>query len=306
MAGSFACMRSIGSWDRPAPEDDSIVSGRLLGVGNPLLTANNSPSEPSEPGVWWPDRMIHRWILLVMGGMVGGLFALALSTTRTPQYEAAAVLQIGVDYPRVVELDEVPENRVLDRVAALIASDTTIALTARDLQDRYGQDPAWSSAAELRSHVRLDRKTSAWNLVGIAETPETAARIADAWMDVSKSELDQAMDHAWEALRLQSSAIILACSQVSQGASTEFFWQCLATGPNLDPAQTAALRREIGLSRGVTPILSYEPIRKAVPASSPVVWARAPLIVGGAVAGIILGVFLAVLLPSNRKASTSP
>jgi hypothetical protein len=298
-------MQSIGNWDRLAP-DDGVVSGRLLDCGEALLTANNSPSEPSESGVWWPDRLIRRWVLLVIGGVVGGLFALALSTTRPPQYEAEAVLQIGVDYPRVVELDELPENRVLDRAAALIASDTTIALTTDRLQARYGQDPAWSSAAELRSHTRIDRETSAWGLVGIAETPEAAARIADAWLEVTQAELDQAMDHAWEALRLQSAAIILACSELSQGDSTDFFWQCIATGPNLDPARTAALRREIELSRGVSPILSYEPVRRAVPASSPVVWARAPLIVGGAVAGIILGGFLAVVLPSTRKASTSP
>ena len=132
-----------------------------------------------------------------------------------------------------------------------------------------------------------------------------AALIANTWLDVSQSELDEAMDHAWQALRLQSSVIVLACSEMSEGASSDFFWECLATGPVLDEARVEVLRQELELSRGVAPIVSYGSVQAAVANSLPVVWDRAPLVAGGALAGMIVGAVLALAVPRRPRPSRS-
>jgi hypothetical protein len=264
----------------------------------------DSPNDSTDSFDWRPDRLIRRWLWVAAGGVAGALLALVLSACLAPIYEASASLALGIDYPRTAPLDELSEIRVLDRVAALVTSDATLALVAQELQDRHGSQAAWSSAAELRKHTRLDRK-AAWDFVGIAEDPEDSARIANAWMDVSRSEINEAMDHAWQTLRLQSAVIVLACSEMSEGASSDFFWECLATGPVLDEAQVEALRQELEQSRGVTPIISYEPVQAAVADTSPVVWDRAPLVAGGALAGMVVGAVLALAVPRRPTAARS-
>lgn len=215
------------------------------------MTNTESPMASPEIAGWRPDRVIRHWHWVATAGIAGALLALALATTRPPVYESAAVLAIGLDYPRTALLDELSENRVLDRIAALAVSDATIELVARQLQEGNSPQVAWSSPAELRRHTRLDRKASAWNFVGIAETPEDSALIANAWMEVTRAELDEAMGHAWQSLQLQSAVIVLACSEMSEGASSDFFWECLATGPVLDESRVAQLRREIELRKSV-------------------------------------------------------
>jgi hypothetical protein len=128
-----------------------------------------------------------------------------------------------------------------------------------------------------------------WKLVGIAADPQAAARLADAWLEVSLGELDEAMLHAWRALELQSAPIVVACSEMAHGAPVEFLWECLAAAPSPGPTVVAELRREIELSRGVLPVLSYTAQRRAEPPGSPVVWARGPLMGGGALFGVLLG-----------------
>jgi hypothetical protein len=267
------------------------------------MTNTESPMASPEIAGWRPDRLIRLWYWVAIAGFAGALLALALSTTRAPIYEASAEMAVGVDYPRTAPLDLLAENRVLDRVAALVTSDATLALVADRLKSLHGPQAAWSSPPELRPHTRLDRKASAWNFVGIAESPEDSARIANAWMDVTRAELDEAMGHAWQSLQLQSSVIVLACSEISEGASSDFFWECLASGPVLDNSKVERLRREIELSRGVLPIVSYEPTRRAVPDPSPILWDRPPLIVGGALAGMIVGGLLVLGAASSRRAS---
>ena len=264
-----------------------------------------SPIPSPQTADFRPDRLIGRWYFVAVAGVLCGLAALALSAARPQVYEAAAVLAVGIDYPRAAPLDELSENRVLDRAAALVSSDTTLTLVAEELQRRHGPLAAWSSPVEVRAHTRLDRKAAAWEFVGIAGDPEAAADIANAWLHVSVTDLDAAMDHAWQALRLQSQVIVLACSEMSMGASSDFFWECLATGPVLDEGDVEALRHELELSRGVAPIISYQPVQAAIPSSSPVVWDRAPLVAGGALAGIILGALLVLGWPAPTKASGS-
>jgi len=261
-------------------------------------TANGLP----DAVLWPPERVIGRWPWIVLGGIAGALVALALSTSRTPVYDASAAMEIGIDYPRTAPLDLLAENRVLDRVAALVTSDDTLALVADRLDTLHGPQPAWSTPAALRSHVRLDRKAATWEYVGYADTPDAAAAIADAWLDVSLSELDEAMAHAWETLKVQSAVAVLACSGMSTGATADSFWECLATGPVLTEQQVSALREELALSRGILPIVSYHKVRAATASEAPVVWDRGPLVVGGAVAGMAAGVVLAlVVLPAARQ-----
>lgn len=260
------------------------------------------PNNPSDSVSLRPDRLIGRWSWIAIAGLAGALLALALSTTRAPIYQASAAMAIGVDYPRTEPLDLLAENRILDRVAALITSDTTLALVADRLDARFGPELAWSTPAALRAHVRLDRKAATWEFVGIADRPDVAADIAQIWLEVSLAELDEAMDHAWESLKRQTAPIALACSELSEGASSESFWECLATGPVLTDEQVSELRSELALSRGVLPVVSYQAVRGAVASETPVVWSRIPLVVGGAVAGMTVGVVLAwVVGPVGRS-----
>ena len=166
------------------------------------VTDPMSPAPDMPP--WRPRQLVRRWPWIVLAGLAGALIGLLLSQTRPPQYESSAVMAVGIDYGRTAPLELIVEDRVLSQVAALITSDRTLTLLSETLRGDMGDDPAWSDPAELRRHVRLDRKLAEWHLAAISEDPRTASQVANAWMEVSLAELDEAMDHAWEAQRLQS------------------------------------------------------------------------------------------------------
>lgn len=246
-------------------------------------------------------RIIRRWTWITLGGIAGALLAAIFAQTRPPVYEASAVLAVNLDYPRLVPLDLIVEDRLLNRVARVLTSDQTLDLVAAQLTGVFGESRAWSTRDELRRHLRLDTKLADWNLIGISEDPVEAAVLANTWAEVSLAVLDAAYDHAWAALALQEAPLVISCSELATGAPVSFFWECLTVGTRQSAEETEALRAELRLSRGVTPGLTYEAAEAAIVPGEPVVWSRGPLILSGMLLGLILGTVLAASMrPRGR------
>lgn len=235
------------------------------------------------------DRIVDRWPWVFLAGILGGILALALSLMLRPVYEASASIGVSIDYGRIPPLALVVEDRVLRRAADLLTSTSTVERVRRTLVERFGEDPAWASSAELRRQMRVDAMLSEWKLVATGTDPELAAAIANAWAEVGLDELESASGHAWEAMRIQSAPIVVACAELVVGAPLETLWECLGAGPPLTPDAVSRLREEVRLSHGVLPILSFELAGWASQPTSPVVWNRTQLVVTGMVVGLMAG-----------------
>jgi hypothetical protein len=65
------------------------------------------------------------------------------------------------------------------------------------------------------------------------------------------------------------------------------------------------LVNETALSRGIVPDLTYELLQEASPPAGPVLWGRGPLVLAGALAGVLLGVGFC-LVPFGRMMAKAP
>ncbi|NIM95450.1 MAG: hypothetical protein GTO18_17270 [Anaerolineales bacterium] len=247
------------------------------------------------------ERFLKRWYWPVGLGILGALVAFIFSLIVPPRYESAAILAVNIDYGRTEPLELVVEDRALDRVWALVTSDETLEEVTERLVEVYGESEDWGSVDALRKHIRLDGRLSRWELYGIHQNPELAASIANTWLEVTLSRLDEAMEHAWKAVAIQGAKFDVTCVNLLYGQPAEAQWNCIATGPDTPPEAIEELKAEIIASKGILPILSYEPIQQAVYPTQPVLWPRGLLIVAGALAGFIVGVVAALSLPLEKR-----
>lgn len=239
------------------------------------------------------DRLLEavaRWPLSLALGMTGGLIGLGLSILRPPVYQAAAVIAISMDYARVEPLEEILEDRALDRIWQLMTSDDVLQSVAAELEAGQAPEDVWASVASLRQHLRLEPRLSAWELAAVHPIPEVAALIANTWAEVALEQLDLAYAHAWNAVSLQGGEFELSCLGEIEAPSPESAVLCLAHGPDLEPAELERLVSEIEASRGILPLISYELTRVAQAPELPVLWSRSSLVAAGSLSGLILSI----------------
>lgn len=252
-------------------------------------------------------RAMKRWPVILGLGLLGALVGYIFSLLRSPLYQAKAVLGININYGITEPLELVVEDRVFNRVAGIVVSDSTLDQTLKRLPESLRLERGWTEPGQLYQILRLEQRLAQWNLTAIDRDPEVAFILAQSWADTTLAVLDETYEHAWRAAALMGEdPFTLSCIQVPapEGSPEVFTLECAIEPVNLDPVSlTGLLRQEIELSRGMLPNISFELLREAVIPSEPIVWTRGPLILSGAIAGLLIG-FLSLIF--TRQQITSP
>ena len=229
-----------------------------------------------------------RWPLLILGFAMGSVLGLLFSVAFPARYQATAALAVNIDYGQSTPLELVVEDRALNRVYQLLISDSVLEAVSAELNSSVGEAPEWENAHSLRRQIRLDQRLARWELVGFSESPESAATIANTWSSVALDRMTKAQDHAWRVLELQALPYLVDCFAVLPEPSTEdVVWQCVSSGPKIEPMQVDELRREIEASHGILPNISFELIESATPPEDPVLWSRGALVLAGGLLGLM-------------------
>jgi hypothetical protein len=250
---------------------------------------------------------MKRWPLILSLGLIGALVGYIFSLIRQPLYQAKAVLGINIHYGVTEPLELVVEDRVFNRVAGIVLSDSTLDQTLKRLPESVRLERGWAEQGQLYQLLHLEQRLAQWNLTAIDRDPEVAFILAQSWADATLAVLEETYEHAWRAAALMGEdPFHLSCTEVlaPEGSPESFTLECAIEPVNLDPdSLTGLLRQEIQLSRGMLPNMSFELLRDAVIPSEPIVWARGPLILSGAMVGLIIG-FLSSVFP--RRKITNP
>jgi hypothetical protein len=241
----------------------------------------------------WFMKAIRRWPLIVGIGLMGAVFGLLVSLLLRPRYEAKATMAVNIHYGVTEPLELVVEDRALNRVAAILQSDFVIQEAYDSLAADIRSQIGLNEATDLRRSLRLDRRLAEWDLVAIDQDPALAATFAQAWAEAALLVLDEAAEHAWRALALMAdNPLDVGCVPTSElvGDTEIIDWVCCVRPEDLDSENLSdELRKEIRLSRGLLPNISYELTREAQPPKDPVIWARGSFILSGTLIGLILG-----------------
>ncbi len=250
------------------------------------------------------SRLIRRWPILLAFGLLGASMGFVVSAVQKPRYEAEAMMGISIQYGVIEPLELVVEDRAQNRVADVILADSTLIQVLGDIPEGVRQEQGWNEAADLRQDLRLDRGLTSWGFVVRHRDPVLAAQISNLWMEISLAELEQAQDHAWQAVALMGDEPFhLECNQflLTSEPTETYAWRCDLDPITLDSEALAGeLRTEITLSRGILPVISFEALKAAETPQTPVLYGRGVLLLSGAFIGLIAGVWFALVFPRKN------
>jgi hypothetical protein len=239
-------------------------------------------------------RLLDRWTWVVAAGLVAALLGLLLSTFRPPLYEASTMLGIGIDRNRADVPDDITVRQASDRVRGLLLADDTLARAIILGGEGGSSDVSPEASAELRGRIRLAEEPDGWELIVASPTAAEAERMAQAWAEASLEGLATASLHAIRAAEWQNVLYEASCRLVPGGASGPARWLCHSAPPegNADGIP-ASILAEVEASRGVLPVFTYSLLRGSTGTGYAVVWGRGTLILGAAIAGLVIGVGIA-------------
>lgn len=230
------------------------------------------------------DYTLRRWWLLVLMMLIGAGIGWIFSQIHPPIYEAQAEITISIDVSRTGTLTGENQDMLIDAAGDIIGAPEVMAALESEL------DPP-----AVRQFY-LERKADRFALRVVGQNPQRIERAAKRWSDLAISALDQASQHVIAADILERYIRSLtAC--VEQIPST-FTGGEICGLPSINEVQEtiaeagAQYHQEIAGTRGLVPGVRYWLSREARTAEKPVQYNRKYLLLGGALIGFSIGLWL--------------
>jgi uncharacterized protein involved in exopolysaccharide biosynthesis len=243
--------------------------------------------------------LLDRWPILLGVGIAGAAIGLGVSLLRPPVYEARATVGVAINYALTQPLELVVEDRVYDRVVAIMMEDEMMGQVLAELPADLKVARGWALPADLRESLRVDRKLSQWDLTVDDPDPQLAASVANIWAETALGSLSEALDHAWRVAEL-----VVAASDAEEFTPEKItvdwwggpIWECQIVPIHIDEnVLSDEIQEQLLLSRGLFPSLVIEPMQRAVPPERPVLWDRGTFVLSGGLLGLtaaVLGLLL--------------
>jgi hypothetical protein len=247
--------------------------------------------------------ILHRWWLIALLTIVGGLSGWVVGYFLPPVYEATAFYKVDLNEDEVVKRDSLPgiasldyarTNLYLGPVADMFFDpeiSTELVLSA-------AQNGISMTSEDFRAPTfSLDRRGMEWFITVRDRDPETAALLANLWLELVDARLNGQLAHASSAEDLQIvHALVETCFT---GNNLEQGNQCAGTtfsGPSDLEAYLQDLEGQIASeqedSGGLVPVISLEITRQAEPSSAPILYRRSLLMASGSLLGLLLSMLV--------------
>jgi hypothetical protein len=238
-------------------------------------------------------RVIDAWVWVAGFILLGGLLGWLIYSLRTPLYEGRATLRMAIDYTRTGWPNEIEEDRAIEAAGFLF--------TSRPVLEKVSAAAAAEgiviSPDEFFRSLSLERRSYTWLLRVRQSRPETAARLANLWLQAGLDTLTEASSRAFKAEQLRRSmdgleACLAEAGRAEQPAGGICSLQTLAELQAEMEATGAAYRQEKAASLGVSTLVLFGEGEPALVPQSPVLYGRAGLMAAGMALGLLLGLVL--------------
>jgi hypothetical protein len=136
----------------------------------------------------WSGFRRQWWVIIVL--MILGAFAgLGLHQLRPQIYRASATLIVGVDFVRTAVISETEVIHIIGLVGDQVNSKTV----AEEIIQRAQAEGIEIDAAGLNAAGQAIRQSHVWLIEIRHPDPETAARLANLWVETAYAQLDSLM-----------------------------------------------------------------------------------------------------------------
>lgn len=237
-------------------------------------------------------RVLHAWVWVAGFILIGGLLGWLIHSLRAPAYEGRTTLRMGFDYTRTGWPNEIEEDRAIEVAGFLF--------TSRPVLEKVSAAAATEgitiSPDEFFRSLALERRSYTWLLRVRHSQPETAARLADLWLQTGLQTLEEASSHALQAEQLRRYMIGLEACLAQAGqvepAGGICSIQSLAELQNELENTGAAYQQEKAASQGVSTMVLFGEGEPSTVPQTPALYGRAELMAAGMLFGLLLGIIL--------------
>jgi hypothetical protein len=250
------------------------------------------------------DRTLRFWWVVAITMVIGGLLGWSLSFLFPPVFEAIANYQVKLDEEALLaqmvsqkpdaELDYITREKYLSPVELMFYK--------KEIRDDLAEQAQiaglnYSPDQFNVSDFNLDRRGWSWAVVVRNRDAETAAKLANLWLQVVDRRLSQLREQSVKAHALNISIRTLAscfdgrdlaeanrCAGTSYANSEE-----AATNLQALESQYASIS---GASEGISELVTFEVINLAQVPAHAVLYRTGMLALVGSLLGLIAGVFI--------------
>lgn len=238
------------------------------------------------------ERLIRRWYVVAVAGIIGGVAGLFYSLAQPPIFDAFAILTVALNFDLTQPLNQYDKDLAQGKVAGVVVADLVWeqALQKVGIQPMsQGNDPGTSNP--VLGH-RLERKGTRWEFVVSGPDPIIAAQVANAWAAGGEATLAEARGHAFEAMglqvRLDQLLNELSALEGDPSAEAEQIEQLEQVTHQLQ----SRIQYELDEAQGVATFVSFDLTNEAVAPQEPASRGRGQIVLAGTALGFLLGIAL--------------
>jgi capsular polysaccharide biosynthesis protein len=243
------------------------------------------------------EIILSRWWLITLLMIAGGLVGWFISFNKPPIYEARASMVILLEQGQQGDTSDNKTSMELSNVNALISARAMGA----DLIANFGEKCENITNLDMQ----IERRESNWDLVVRCSDPQSAAELANAWVDNAFTVLEDAYQHGLKVEALSVTFDLLKSCRNDPAQELCAGFQDM----NALQERIRSLRDEIGVekqaSQGINSALTFRIESHATIPVKPAANAPGALLLAGAVIGLLLGILTTTVHRRNHAKKPS-
>lgn len=150
-------------------------------------------------------RIFHRWWLLVLLTVAGGVIGIITSQLQEPIYESQASITTSIDFAYANRLNEDEEDYLILTIGDVIDSSNVFDL----VKQQAAEMDITLSDEDITTRFSKARQGYRWELTVRDSNPETAQALAQLWVETADQALAEFRERSLDALKYQSAALAL-------------------------------------------------------------------------------------------------
>lgn len=252
---------------------------------------------PSQPSVLVPrDALrtaLRAWWVVVLTMILGGLAGLGAHSLLPVVYESHFDIQVNADLTNTGEMSQYEEDVAYEIVAGIFY----LAPMPTRIAEALSQAGTATDPVQVYDAMTYERRVGTWRFRMRASTPQRAEELARTWLKLGGADLEAARSHALVADALLRKQLSLEACLAQSAASLPSQGECGPGDAKTLQTQLAEssklLSDERTASRGLSSGILISPLPGAVSPAQAVLNQRGLTVGAGALAGLVLGLWLA-------------
>lgn len=231
--------------------------------------------------------------------LLGAIIGFVISIMLPPKYEAASRLTTNLEVVTGTNVTEIMVDAQVDIVGTLVFHPDVVEGVRKALSD----EGVTYTATELTRKTKIERQLMS-TLIKVRDTdPELAALIATTWAEEAFGRLNEAYPHALALSEAKATQTMLTgCLDDATKLDLPFCQTLTAENTDEILSETESIiLRESPLSLGLTGEINVSQYQPAPIPEKPVAFNRSTLILAGAMAGLVLALFLGEMLTKEPE-----